>query len=1517
MPIGGSANINGVLYQVLATLEWAAAFTLAQDRTGAAPLLTVEPARGGDLQISHAESRSVIQYKTRTNHRPWALREIVSDVLPDLYQATATRRPASYEFITNGRRGRTAEAEAFFASLRDREWADSLSVLDDTHPKPFFPTEPMTERAFFESIVKHVQRTGGRDQTIDAIRVNTWHLLSHFTIIDQVGQHAIEERIDNALGAMVDVREDLAGMRGALVETLLRWSAAGNRSFSASELFSAAGLRSRTPKKTLGEVRQNAYRRLREKVARQAGYDAAADVRSAPDFFDASLLLIAGESGVGKTWQLARVGLNAPGIVIWRQYTDSIENVLQAAADELWLELLEHDHPLQFTVVCRRIKEQWPGLEGPCVTLCIDDVQEHRSTQLLDELDLEGLGVRVALTTRATIGETARAALGDRANLINLEPFTNPQLRAYLRRRDRLWGAIPDDLRDTLRLPLLARLYCDLSPGPNWESRTEYAVFARYWDRIRATKTQPDHLYDQEKVRQLASTLLNDQAPYPWPADVLLAAGVDEETRTRLSSIGWLREEPDGAAQLWHPRLMNWAVAESIMTDWHHKKIVTGDVITTLRRITENDHQVGERRLGYVLMDVLWLALDQERAAEDAARVLQGVEAASVWRGYPSELYGELLPTLGERCIPLVLARMALDPRPQAALASTALLAVARKHPSLCSAAAASLLNNQDEESQAVALRILNKHPTASVLDQLRSLVASRARRAKDEEGYYLAYHEATSAFHACVTCDIDWIVNQLKRPGSGTDDQVTLLYALAASGRDGCERTTWAVVKPLVIDRSSSKERQALLACMDAFGDSSELDRVADWVMDDETWLGLFSMQFLARYDPRRLLALLMKKGRGPRTHPTMLPMDALLDRAPRETRRTLLRALPDTTEGNHALAMMWRGHEHAMDAATLDRLLSALQQGLEEIQDDGCSTNGGRFFHLLSVLANVTHPDLLRLFADQRGSRLEELLSAAASAWVGRSGHTHEPELEDAETVLLKVGGRGFARVVNAKLTSNAPLWRREGLRQVSILPDEQVRSRVRQRATCPNAPADGEERHEEFLATIGVAALDDRAALVEAIQARGLLCPLEVVSLRAGRPPFTDDELRPALDVVRNRQGDSLPGAVMSIGLSGRTDLVRIAEEFVTDPATDTDTLKAALLSLAYLRSSSNEVLERVVSLLDDETVAFTARQALTAHRDDALPDRLEEWLGKRAHRGLTREEQQLALWAKQRSSNPRSTARLLWEGIRNQRPGWGIIPGCWEEIADANDAAALDRVYDVAYTSRAPMVGVADRAAAIRGLAQHRRGDAFEAAEVLLNQDEKALPHVGRLMLELDERRCVHFLLTWLPHVRDVGTLWHGCRILRRASERVALLEGIAELLQDASARARETGALIAGWQREPEFDQTLQELARHDPHDAVRRAAHLGIKRRCKERQASTLRDRLDRAPLESQWSLAEAFSRCADPWLVWRPEDPVWIGNTLARIEPGIAEFLRDRLGQARKRVEKDAKDATWRRRET
>lgn len=635
-------------------------------------VLRLEPRSGGDVE-ELGPTRRVIQLKTRSGGRTWSLRDVIVDILPDLYKAVELGTDDSaYDFVTDAEMGRWGEVYAFFGSLRTRPPGDDpLAQLDDqaelrfarqgtgasgqTSP-PFWTAAWYSQRSLFEHVVEHLRQTSAvlKDEPVELTRKKLWHLLGRLNFVGSRTYQHVQVEVDSLLLALVDHPEQVHEKRDALMAWLARHAAQGDTVVTSDELLRQHGL-DVTPLTKWSALRQRAQTLLqRELEMRQ--YREANDVRAgtASSLWeswgaDTPLLGLAGDSGSGKSWQLYALGLRAAedrAITVLIDATGDADADLQRAADTFWQEIKGHggSQPLS-----RIATQRWQLLHKHAdqwLTVLVDNVQSAREAERLAQRRMEDWGVRLAITGPPDVVTVFGRAAGGRAAVVPVGAFTPVERDEYLERRlgDR-WVHVRSDVRDTLRRPLLAAIYCDeVAQADGWRATDEYDLFDRMWERLRIGSHDPGP-FDATHVGKLAITLLSGD-PYPWPAATVQRAGVDAETLGRLFRTGWLRRAPQEKFEVLHDRLLNYAVARGLFYTHQSGEYSVDQIAAIVRKLLVEHDTYSGRRLGYVPMDLLHLLLATGREGEAAcASILEKLDGLD--RVDRESLYSDLLPTLG------------------------------------------------------------------------------------------------------------------------------------------------------------------------------------------------------------------------------------------------------------------------------------------------------------------------------------------------------------------------------------------------------------------------------------------------------------------------------------------------------------------------------------------------------------------------------------------------------------------------------------------------------------------------------------------------------------------------------------------------------------------------------------------------------------------------------------------------------------------------------------------------------
>ena len=296
-----------------------------------------------------------------------------------------------------------------------------------------------------------------------------------------------------------------------------------------------------------------------ENQLRLIGYDPEKDVRERPEWpEDFPILILTGESGQGKTWQLCNLALNASlegRLVILISEEDKPKGYLSSAANTIWQEGLDENSTLSIDALARRIQDRFPTFPEPWLTLCINDVHPTSKVRELIKQNWEGRKTRLAVTTSSVVGQAldsperiqySETSDSSRSFLSKVRNFTDEELRDFCQRQKREWGVIPKNVREVLRTPLFAKFYCAIGTDSTWKPTKEYELFESYWDLIQTAGDQVSYPEDPSRMRQLAFQILEPKSIYPWRRDALQKANINEEAQKRLESIGWLRRLEGG-----------------------------------------------------------------------------------------------------------------------------------------------------------------------------------------------------------------------------------------------------------------------------------------------------------------------------------------------------------------------------------------------------------------------------------------------------------------------------------------------------------------------------------------------------------------------------------------------------------------------------------------------------------------------------------------------------------------------------------------------------------------------------------------------------------------------------------------------------------------------------------------------------------------------------------------------------------------------------------------------------------
>ena len=626
--------MNGVAYQLLWSLLRVWRATLCDVVEGRAVLkpqgvtLILEPPEGGDLEVPGA----VEQIKARSTGRPWSLENVIRDVIPDLYKACRTReKPTRYRFVTEGSMGPWEDVYHVFRLLSTRaiQGSDPLSVLDDKQelPSASAPSNRALARKLREAGAGYTERgiflyiaqvlageesgRGSRrkrksfEDPPAMLHRNLLRLLGSFEFDGNRQWSAVEEEVLRELSARgVKAPEQKLD---SLVGNLLRHARHGGVLVDREAFLIQHGLQA-VPLNAWDLITRESHLFL-QKTLRLHRYRASEDCRERRPLLNllqaggGQPIIALGESGQGKSWLLygtAEELARRDEVVLLFDSTQEVLRDRDEAARLFCERIWGTDERYSLDRLAQRVRQAVPERsERPWLTVLIDGVRDRGYLMTLVRQEWSAIGIRVAIAF--TTDSKDPEHLEEGVLPLSVRDFSHREVLRYLKLRLGVDVLLPpQDMLRLLRHPLWARLYCD--GGGQWQANDEYQLIEGYWTE------QASHApMATDALTELASRLVEGE-DYPWSLSQLRAIGIGEIELERLLLTRLVTRVRGGRmVELWHERLLQWAIAEGLVSGLRARRLTPEGLCDRVRSCIEGE---GGRRFGYVPMDVLWLLAD-------------------------------------------------------------------------------------------------------------------------------------------------------------------------------------------------------------------------------------------------------------------------------------------------------------------------------------------------------------------------------------------------------------------------------------------------------------------------------------------------------------------------------------------------------------------------------------------------------------------------------------------------------------------------------------------------------------------------------------------------------------------------------------------------------------------------------------------------------------------------------------------------------------------------------------------
>ncbi|MCY4381880.1 MAG: hypothetical protein OXE44_01865 [Nitrospinae bacterium] len=1507
---GGSAAINGFLYQILHHIDWLSDVRLLSKLDGQEvkdACLILEPRSGGDSQAKTSSMYLVEQYKTRA-HNTWSLND-VTKVLRDLRKAVPDLRPknAHYRFVTNGRPGNLKAFEDFIVRLGAVESPDKL---DDEKKRKFNNTIYHSDQEFLNYLVMAI-RSNDRDSTPAEELEIVLHLLRCFEMKFNVRSDELVRDIEARLRPFACNLGDEINVRKQLIGELMGRLSKGENKFDKDgidHLLRNAGLRPNRLRKVNG-----LSRKLREVMRRRSAYlryRRESDVRAVPCWPEKKpVLLIAGESGVGKSWQLARLieeNAEQGELVVFVSGADTIESMLTRGAREIWQVGLGETSDKTLQAISNFFREDAFQLQPPFYTIVVDDVQSVDIARSLVRQDWTSLGARLILTAPPALARTLASSDGAAIHIHNVNEFSIDELDALFKTYGHRWAELPEDLKRLLRKPVLAGIFLELSVSSFQDApQSEYEIFQAFWDRIEEKCNDGD----KGIVAALAAHALETKL-YPFPRKHWENIGLNNQNLASLEAAGWLNHLEHGEVVFAHDRLLNWAAAQFLYRQFKQGALSVDELFNCMTGEEEGGRTDFLVRFGYVPMDTLWLLSTEGNHNAELGQLVERMENHHAFGTEGRYLFTKLLPTLGQHAIPILLQRLDTNISNSAGsfrvgLIGDAFATLAPRKSLDIQFAIDSLLQSPSWDRQSVAVKVLEKAPDPSCLDRLWEIHQERRyAREHSADRRFERGHEATfSALRAGVALHPKWLRERICKADAAKEPVSELGYLL--SGLDEQQAgSIWRDVRDVLMEKIEKINPRSLLHCIARFADHEQIDFVFEQLSSREEIVSATAMLVLAYLDPKEAISRISVKDNGQSFFrddwlPILLRTDSEL------TRKRIRELAISDSRWQRLMEEYFEKRPADLDEETFDFVLRTREKQLRD-QFDLVTTEDVIWpYYPLRFFGRMCCVEILRRLQNEAGGRLEATIMKLTCSRLRSNNRAQDQILEAGRRALVLFAGAGILTLINRELESEHFWVRHGGLNWAWVCGDEITIERLSAIARRP-IPRDSagepesEARQEFHAAMIGLAALGADDVLIEVLSnPESVDAPLPLADFRAHFGPMSKSLTDQAVHAMRSLETSEkvLRCSLVIAWLSKDSDLVPVVRDVLDRVEPESQNARYACIALEALGDMSLEFARMA------ERVAFTHEnclwglEALVGLGDEGV-EGLRRWLKQQIEREHINYREFIirALYVKTETQNDAIEAAVEY----CRKHPISLRP-LYEIAAESDNESIRERILEEAFVERSVMVKAP--LDAIRGLAKFDTSRAEEAVVLGLSNHPKIERELCRLLVNIAPETAAEKLIeAAIALERDTLADAVG-RALRRADSK-AVIDAVKKHLEGPD-RVRKVICQILEWLQIPELTQSLEEIAERASAISVRRAALDALYRHREEIAIRGLFSEFQEESCDARrWSFFFAILETADPYLLTDCEDSLWLGQIISKDVPYAYEHYAREVLEKRRRNE-------------
>ncbi|WP_397570429.1 HEAT repeat domain-containing protein [Schlesneria sp. T3-172] len=867
-------------------------------------------------------------------------------------------------------------------------------------------------------------------------------------------------------------------------------------------------------------------------------------------------------------------------------------------------------------------------------------------------------------------------------------------------------------------------------------------------------------------------------------------------------------------------------------------------------------------------------------------------------------LYGQLLPTLGSRIVPALFRRLeAVAFGNDVILIEDVAKAIGRIIDGETGPSATAMLDHSSPFVKRAALKVLTLRPHAPALDRLwvihREILADRSRFIRPHEHPAEASADSFAALRECVKLNPAWLPETIST--ATASDPIHVLASLVSTTE---YENLWHKCKAELFAKVSSEHELPLVVNIFHYRDSQYVDWLRERIDRPAQLVGPWALRALARLAPDAAIAELPRLPIQLLSPTKRWCFSELQRRRPEPAKHYILELLRRPQPEIRA-AMVYQRQEAAVDTETFTVLLELLERELDVEIAAARDNSSPDFYSLLNLISDMRYPHHLAEFRAKKNSSLATKLTD----WLLRRGpipgEFARPDQEFGLSILERIGGDGFTRVVNLCLASENPIARREASVLAFRRPDTETRELLKLISQRPDL--DRGVPIEQSIATHALAVMGEYRLVIEAVIRWGLDIVCIDLSQQLTGEAFSDADVAPALEGVREVKVP--PGVILALGIAGRREQTDAIRRILLENEPTSDTGYAALIALTALGDKANDtvtLMARHLAVAEHRNTAImalrrigtdAALEALLSHVESSYTDALA--LSLLSDKRIEGRTGPLLKGRLEQLDGPEKTELLARLVLSVQDP---------KVLATVLDEQLSQKLlYDAAIAPDQQMIVTGAKAASIRALAKFDADTAFDAAKMALQsptaRDRDFYPS---LLVEIDPYAAISFLLLMAQtekHAAIRRAIGRALAVLQ-PMQSDHLRKTLSDWLKDSDPRRRKAAIEVLSYVCAPGDlrIKIIRELLDDASQDVVQAASRALDWTMSVEATSELVKAVLQESNLFRKWVLLDALIGIADPGDRHR-DPPDWFRKIRATLPLLWKKYLDTRVAERRKRL--------------